>query len=75
VTNNDVSLTGVAGLNLNINRYYNNLSTDQGAFGIGWSMGAGADTYLEVQSDFNNVLDYFDGTGNAQLFYTDTSGN
>ncbi|MGH2856237.1 MAG: DUF6531 domain-containing protein, partial [Solirubrobacteraceae bacterium] len=74
VSNADLSLSGVHGLGVQVGRYYNNLSGDQNAFGVGWSMGLGADTYLEVQSDFNEVTDYFDGTGTAQMFYTNQAG-
>jgi RHS repeat-associated protein len=72
VSNTDMNLSGVNGVNVNIGRYYNNLSSDQNSFGVGWSMGTGADTFLEVPSDENNVVDYFDGTGNAQLFISPT---
>lgn len=68
LSNTDLNLTGVDGLNLNIGRYYNNLSGDQGSFGVGWSMGTGADTFLEVPSDNQGTVDYFDGTGSAQTF-------
>jgi len=74
VSNTDLNLTGVDGLNVNVGRYYNNLSQDQNAFGIGWSMGTGADTYLAIPSDPQDVVDYFDGTGDAQMF-TDAPGS
>ena len=75
VSNTDLNLSGVNGLNVQVGRSYNNLSGDQGAFGVGWSMGTGADTYLEVPSDGQGTVDYFDGTGNAQTFQlTPTSG-
>jgi RHS repeat-associated protein len=75
VSNDDLNLTGVNGLNLNIGRYYNNLSGDQGSFGVGWTMGAGADTYLEIPSDDMGTVDYFDGTGDAEVFQeTPSSG-
>jgi RHS repeat-associated protein len=74
LSNQDINLAGVNGLNLSIGRYYNNLSTDQDSFGVGWSMGTGADTYLTIPFDENNVVDFFDGTGNAQMFYTNSSG-
>jgi RHS repeat-associated protein len=74
VSNTDLNLTGVKGLNVNVGRYYNNLSADQDSFGTGWSMGTGADTYLAIPSDDTNTLDYFDGTGNAQVFHDDTTG-
>jgi RHS repeat-associated protein len=75
VSNSDVQLTGINGLDVNLGRSYNNLSGNQGSFGVGWSMATGADTVLAIPSDTHNVIDYFDGTGNAQLFYTDASGN
>lgn len=68
VSNDDLNLTGVSGLNVNIGRFYNNLSSDQDSFGVGWSMGTGTDTYLAVPCDNYGATDYFDGTGNAQLF-------
>ena len=71
LTNNDVHLAGVNGLDLNIGRSYNGASTDQDSFGVGWSMGAGADSYLAVPCDNASTVAYFDGTGNAQTFYTD----
>lgn len=74
VSNSDEHMTGVDGLDLNVGRYYNNLSDDQGAFGTGWSMSPGSDTYLEIQSDEHDVVDYFDGTGNAQMYYLDNAG-
>ena len=75
VSNTDLNLSGVNGLNVQVGRSYNNLSGDQNAFGVGWSMGTGADTYLEVPSDGQGTVDYFDGTGNAQTFQlTPTSG-
>ena len=74
ISNNDLNLAGVNGLGLSIGRFYNNLSSDQDSFGVGWSMGSGADTYLEIPVDENNTMDYFDGTGNAQLFDTNSSG-
>ncbi|MGH3602071.1 MAG: RHS repeat-associated core domain-containing protein [Pseudonocardiaceae bacterium] len=68
VSNSDLNLTGVNGLNLQVGRYYNDLSGDQGSFGVGWTMGTGADTYLEVPADGQGTVDYFDGTGNAETF-------
>ena len=74
VSNQDLHLTGINGLDVNIGRYYNSLSNDQDSLGLGWTMGTGADTYLVMPSDENDVIDYFDGTGSAQLFYKNPSG-
>ena len=71
VSNTDLSLPGINGLNLTIGRYYNNLSDSQDSFGLGWSMGAGADTYL-VSPCASNEIDDFDGTGDAQVFNATT---
>ncbi len=71
VSNSDLHLAGVNGLDLNVGRYYNDLSTDQDSFGVGWSMDAGADSYLAVPCDDASTVAYFDGTGNAQTFYVD----
>jgi YD repeat-containing protein len=70
----DVHLPGVNGLDVNLTRSYNNLSSDQDSVGMGWSMGTGPDTYLVVPSDDDNQLDYFDGTGAAQLYETNSTG-
>ena len=67
VSSADLDLPGVSGLDLNVGRYYNNLSSDQNSFGLGWSMGPGADTELAIPSDGNGAVDYFDGTGSAQM--------
>jgi len=70
VSNNDLNLTGVDGLNLQVGRYYNDLSTSQDSFGVGWSMATGADTYLTIPSDGENTVEYYDGTGNVQTYST-----
>jgi RHS repeat-associated protein len=70
VANTDLSDTGINGLNLTIDRDYNNLSSDQDSFGLGWSMSTGADTYIAVPCDPDSTVAYFDGTGNAQSFRT-----
>jgi len=74
LSNTDLNLAGVDGLNVSLSRYYNNLSPDQESFGVGWSMGTGADTYLAVPLDGYNRFTYFDGTGNAQQFYSNLAG-
>jgi RHS repeat-associated protein len=74
VSNNDLHIAGTDGLDLNVGRYYNNLSTNQTSFGLGWSMGPGADTSLWIPSDDSNTVDYLDGSGGVQTFYTDASG-
>jgi RHS repeat-associated protein len=70
VSNNDLNMTGVDGLNVQVGRYYNDLSTSQDAFGVGWSMATGADTYLAIPSDGSNTVEFFDGTGNVQSYST-----
>jgi RHS repeat-associated protein len=74
VSNTDLNLEGVNGLDVNVGRYYNNLSSSQVAFGVGWTMGTGADTYLTVQTDGENQVDYFDGTGDGEAFAINSSG-
>jgi YD repeat-containing protein len=74
VTNHDLRVPGVAGLDLDVDRTYNDLSSDQGSFGLGWTM-SGADTYLAVESDERDTLFYNNGSGNLQSFYQDLSGN
>ena len=74
LSNNDVHLAGVDGLDLNIGRYYNDLSSDLDSFGQGWSMGPGADTYLAIPSDGDNTVVYSDGTGDLQTYYQNTNG-
>ena len=75
LSNTDLQLTGVRGVNVNIGRYYNNLSGDQDAFGVGWSMATGADTYLAIPGDNDDAIDYFDGTGDGQMFWTNADGS
>lgn len=68
LSNSDVNLAGVNGLGLNIGRYYNNLASTDSAFGTGWSMGAGQDSYLAIPNDGQSEVYYFDGTGAGQPF-------
>jgi YD repeat-containing protein len=75
LSHTDVHVTGMHGLPLNIGRYYNNFSSDQTSFGLGWSMGGAADDALFLPFDDRNTIDYVDGTGNAEMFHTDVSGN
>jgi YD repeat-containing protein len=75
LSNQDLSLPGQNGFDLNIGRYYNSLSTDQTSFGLGWSMGPGFDSALYVPSDARNTIAYLDGTGSAETFHTDVDGN
>jgi len=75
LSSTDVNLPGVNGLNVHIGRYFNDLSSSQDSFGLGWSMAGGADTYLWVPTDTLSAIDYYDGTGAAQLFsQTSASG-
>lgn len=68
----DVHLPGVAGLDLGLERYYNNQSNgDEDSLGYNWTMSMGADTFLVIPSDDENVIDYFDGTGDSEMFYMD----
>jgi RHS repeat-associated protein len=72
LANQDLDLVGVAGMDVNVDRYYNSLDNgDQDSFGYNWSMGTGADTYLVIPSDGDNTIDYFDGTGDSELLYSD----
>ncbi len=57
LANQDVHMAGSNGLDVNISRTYNALSGDTTAFGLGWTMGTGADTILVIQSDFHGVVD------------------
>ncbi len=75
VSNTDLNMAGVNGLNLNVGRYYNNLSGDQDSFGVGWSMGTGSDTELAVPCDPMGTVDYYDGTGSAQVFTNSPTGS
>ncbi len=61
----DASIAGT-GLNLTLDRYYNNLSTYNGDLGSRWSMTTGWDVYLMANADGSQV--YHGPTGYALLF-------
>jgi RHS repeat-associated protein len=75
LSNNDLHLAGTDGMDVNVGRYYNNLSTNQTSFGLGWSMGTGADTALWLPSDDTDTIDYLDGSGGVQTFYMSAAGS
>lgn len=56
VSNQDLHVSGTAGDDLMVNRYYNNLDPSQGAFGRGWTMTPGADTALAIASNGLSVF-------------------
>jgi RHS repeat-associated protein len=74
LSNNDLDLAGVDGLNEDLVRTYNSLATDQDSLGLGWSMAGAYDTQLYLPSDGEDTIVYKDGSGNTGVFYQQYPG-
>jgi RHS repeat-associated protein len=69
--NADLHITGT-GLNLGVDRYYNNQSLDTLEFGGGWNMSTGADVQLIPFDD--GTVAFYDPSGGAWRFTKATGG-
>lgn len=68
----DLAIPGGVGPDQTLSRTYNNLSSDNGAFGKGWTLDTGADVRLEFYWD--NVVYFHGPSGYVAPFYKRSDG-